>query len=526
MFSTIRTYNTTTINCNYIQSLVASVNPQQKQTETHNSKYETRNPKQKNSRYYLGNYEKEINHVTNTTTEYYYISGPITNIAVYIRKNGAEPELYYTITDHLGSIVAITDKNGEIIEEQRYNPWGVYSNAQTGAPEETPQITMLYRGYTGHEMLPEFGLINMNGRLYDPVIARVLSPDNNVQNPNNPQNYNRYSYCYNNPLSYTDPDGEFVWFVPVIAGAVIGAYTGASIQSGTAAFWDWQPDTWKGAIAGAIVGATLGYGISGAIGASGMTTVAANGATVATKSAGIISSMLNSGSINIAMNAMSGGGWDGAWRAGVVGLATGGWNATGGFGMVKGFGSTNSFAQLGGKLGYQMIGTAGASIGNNWARGEDPLSKVTLGVGPVNLTLGKEQKLFQWQNNIGNIATNAFGLVNLAFRGKVNFDWKNLSLNYSGGIIDKFYPPTFYKFGHKYNQYAGFGAHSVMGNSRLLTEPDLYSHELHHLWQSRAFGDTFLLNYGLQGIGAMLMGGSFLQEYNYFEDQAYGEYWW
>ncbi|MDY0143076.1 MAG: hypothetical protein RBR97_14400, partial [Bacteroidales bacterium] len=47
------------------------------------------------------------------------------------------------------------------------------------------------------------------GILYDPVIARVLSPDNNVQNPNNPQNYNRYSYCLNNPLKYTDPSGEF-----------------------------------------------------------------------------------------------------------------------------------------------------------------------------------------------------------------------------------------------------------------------------------------------------------------------------
>ena len=375
-----------------------------------------------------------------------------------------------------------------------------------------------YIYYTGHEHLDLFNLINMNGRVYDPVIARFLSPDAYRQAIGLAQNYNGYMYCLNNPLIYTDPSGEIVWFVPVIIGAVVGAYTGASIQSGTAAFWDWKPDAWKGAIAGAIVGATLGYGISGAIGASGMTTVAANGATVATKAAGITSSMLNSGSINIAMNAISGGGWDGAWKAGVVGLATGGWNATGGFGMVKGFGSSNSFAQLGGKLGYQMIGTAGASIGNNWARGEDPLSKVTLGVGPVNLTFGKGQKLLQWQNNIGNIATNAFGLGNRAFGGKVNPDWKNLSLKYTGGIIDKFYDPRYW--------YSGFGAHSVIGNSALFEDPTLYPHELHHLWQSRAFGVMFLLNYGLQGIGAMLMGGSFLKEYNYFEDQAYGSFWW
>jgi hypothetical protein len=51
-------------------------------------------------------------------------------------------------------------------------------------------------------------------------------------------------------------------------------------------------------------------------------------------------------------------------------------------------------------------------------------------------------------------------------------------------------------------------------------------HELHRLRQSRSMGDMFLLNYGLQGIGAMLMSGSFLKEYNYFEDQSYGRYWW
>ena len=50
----------------------------------------------------------------------------------------------------------------------------------------------------------------MNGRMYDPVIGRVLSPDNFVQDPNNAQNYNRYSYCLNNPLKYNDPTGMLI----------------------------------------------------------------------------------------------------------------------------------------------------------------------------------------------------------------------------------------------------------------------------------------------------------------------------
>ncbi len=387
---------------------------------------------------------------------------------------------------------------------------------RTASPD--PPFFCFDRGFTGHEHYDRFRIINANARLYDPVIGRFFSPDPFVQAPDFTQNHNRYSYCMNNPVMFSDPDGEIVWFIPVIIGAAVGAYAGASIQSGTAAFWNWKPDAWKGAIAGAIVGATLGYGIAGAIGATGMTTVAANGATVVTKSAGLVSSMLNSGTVNITMNAISGGGWDGVWKAGVVGLATGGWNATGGFGMVKGFGATSGIGKLAGKLGYQMIGTTMSSIGNNWARGENPFSKVTLGVGPINLTLGKGQKLLQWQNNIGNIATNAFGLGNLAFGGKMNFDWKNLSLNYTGGVIDMFYDPQ--------EWYSGFGAHSVIGNSALFQDPTLYPHELHHLWQSRAFGDMFLPNYILQGLEAKMIGGSFLEEYNYFEDQAYGSYWW
>ncbi len=49
----------------------------------------------------------------------------------------------------------------------------------------------------------------MNGRLYDPVVGRFLNPDPYVQDPGFTQNYNRYSYCLNNPLKYTDPSGQW-----------------------------------------------------------------------------------------------------------------------------------------------------------------------------------------------------------------------------------------------------------------------------------------------------------------------------
>lgn len=74
------------------------------------------------------------------------------------------------------------------------------------------QIPIMYNFYNADgdyigKMLDEFGLINMNGRCYDPVAGRFLSPDIIVQNPNNTQCYNRYSYAINNPLKFTDPSG-------------------------------------------------------------------------------------------------------------------------------------------------------------------------------------------------------------------------------------------------------------------------------------------------------------------------------
>ncbi len=63
------------------------------------------------------------------------------------------------------------------------------------------------RGYTGHEHLDRTGFIHMNGRVYDPELGRFLSPDPLVQAPGNSQSWNRYSYVFNSPLSYTDPSG-------------------------------------------------------------------------------------------------------------------------------------------------------------------------------------------------------------------------------------------------------------------------------------------------------------------------------
>ena len=66
----------------------------------------------------------------------------------------------------------------------------------------------------------------------DPVIGRFLSCDNYVQEPDNSQNFNRYSYCLNNPLRYTDPSGELIGIDDaIIWGAIIGAVVNVGVQA-------------------------------------------------------------------------------------------------------------------------------------------------------------------------------------------------------------------------------------------------------------------------------------------------------
>jgi hypothetical protein len=79
----------------------------------------------------------------------------------------------------------------------------------------------------------------MNGRLYDPVMGRMLSPDNNVQMPDYTQNFNRYSYALNNPLRFTDPDGEFLqtgmWLATFLGEFTSGLISGRANAFGNAA---------------------------------------------------------------------------------------------------------------------------------------------------------------------------------------------------------------------------------------------------------------------------------------------------
>jgi RHS repeat-associated protein len=115
--------------------------------------------------------------------------------------------LNFVLTDYQGTWYKVINENGATVEHYSFDPWGGRRNATDWTYHNVPTSYKFSRGYTGHEMLDAFGLINMNGRVYDPIVARFLSPDAYVQNPEFSHSYNRYSYCFNNPLKYTDPSG-------------------------------------------------------------------------------------------------------------------------------------------------------------------------------------------------------------------------------------------------------------------------------------------------------------------------------
>ena len=78
--------------------------------------------------------------------------------------------------DYQGSIIVIANAARTIVEKRQFDAWGVILKVQDGAGNNLNVLTILDRGYTGHEHLQSVGLINMNGRLYDPKFIDFCNP--------------------------------------------------------------------------------------------------------------------------------------------------------------------------------------------------------------------------------------------------------------------------------------------------------------------------------------------------------------
>ena len=217
-----------------------------------------------------GNYERVT--ASGTTQHKLYIGD-----YALVTQNGSTSTVNYLLRDHLGSLTAVLDKAGNVLEKLSYDAWGKRRNLNGSGINLSvlnafkPQFSE--RGYTAHKHVDSMGLIHMNGRVYDPVIARFLSADPIIQAPSNLQSLNRYSYVINNPLSYTDPSGygwlskkwkqikkPLITIVIVVAAVYTGGLAAAAFAPTTACY--------AGLTMGQIVAAGAA---SGAVMSAGMT---------------------------------------------------------------------------------------------------------------------------------------------------------------------------------------------------------------------------------------------------------------
>ena len=165
-----------------------------------------------------------------------------------------------------------------------YLPFGtVDSSSSSGTDDFRPK-------FTGREFDYDTRLYNFLGRDYDPSTGRFPTPDPAAQY------INPYLYVSDSPASLVDPNGEFVFLLAIVVGAVIGAYMGAAAVNHdyNPAHWDWKSGkTYAGLLGGAVIGAVGGAVVE----------VAASAGVAA----GIAGSVLVGAGENAAYTAMGGG---------------------------------------------------------------------------------------------------------------------------------------------------------------------------------------------------------------------------
>lgn len=161
------------------------------------------------TKYYFSNYEKECTDNQSTDIDYIYAGE---NLVALRKTTENQVAIYFVYSDNLGSIRCLTDFQGNVVQQLGYDAWGQRRNPLTGEKLTSIELIDSYRitrrGFTTHEHIDEMNLINMNARIYDPLIGCFISVD-----PHAAMNYiiNPYTYCNGNPLKWIDLTGEDMW---------------------------------------------------------------------------------------------------------------------------------------------------------------------------------------------------------------------------------------------------------------------------------------------------------------------------
>ncbi len=165
-------------------------------------------------------------------------------------------DIYHYHYDIRGNVNAITDQDGNIVQHLEYKPYGELAVAEISGADN-----LMYR-FDGKALDEETGLYYYGKRFYNPALGRWMSADPTVQHSYDPQDLNRYAYCRNNPIIYTDPTGlgwKSIW--KKIKNAFIAeivVFVASFIIMGPAAFA--MPSTYIAATAAAVSTTALDTG--------------------------------------------------------------------------------------------------------------------------------------------------------------------------------------------------------------------------------------------------------------------------
>ena len=146
---------------------------------------------------------------------YVYGDGRLLATADYAGPVG-EPEIHYYLMDHLGSTIAVLDEEGHTVWPapgsnpdgyQKYQPYGEFASDPGELGSRIPSFTGKFADPgTGNHYFNARYHTSDTGTTKGPM--QFSSPDPIYGNLTDPLSWNRYAYCRNNPIMYTDPDGR------------------------------------------------------------------------------------------------------------------------------------------------------------------------------------------------------------------------------------------------------------------------------------------------------------------------------
>jgi RHS repeat-associated protein len=124
---------------------------------------------------------------------------------------------YYPIADGIGSVVAVTDKDGNLVGRHKYEPFGT----EQGTPAYDSDFRFAGELYDSDRKLYKIG-----ARWYDPKLGRWTQPDL-IEQPKDPVQANRYQYAIQDPVNRVDPTG--LWSVTLDLSGFMGSGVEVSI---------------------------------------------------------------------------------------------------------------------------------------------------------------------------------------------------------------------------------------------------------------------------------------------------------